>query len=268
MSRYPAALHHTDEDLRTLLACQVHIGTKNATKAMEPYIFTRRADGINLINVQKTWEKLVLAARVIVSIENPEEVVIIAARPYSQRAALKFASYTGAKALAGRFTPGTFTNYITKGFKEPRLVIVADPRVDHQAIIEASYVNIPIIALCDADSPLNYVDIAIPTNNKGKQAIGCMFWLLAREVLRLRGTLQRNVPWEVMIDMFFYRDPEQAEKDKENRERALESQEAEAEGQWDSAWDQAPPSEWSAANQSEWSAAETSAPAPATSTWA
>ena len=93
-----------------------------------------------------------------------------------------------------------------------------------------------------------------------------MFWLLAREVLRLRGTLQRNVPWEVMIDMFFYRDPEQAEKDRENRERALEAQEAEAEGQWDSAWDQAPPSEW-AANQSEWAAAETSAPAP-TSTWA
>lgn len=265
MSRYPHALHPTDEDLRTLLACQTHIGSRNATKAMEPYIFTRRADGVNLINIQKTWEKLVLAARVIVTIENPEDVVIISARPYAQRAALKFASYTGAKALAGRFTPGTFTNYITKGFKEPRLVIVADPRVDAQAIIESSYVNIPVIALCDADSSLDLIDVAIPTNNKGKQAIGCMFWLLAREVLRLRGSLQRTVPWEVMIDMFFYRDPEQAEKDRENRERANEPEEAE--GQWDNAWEQAPPTEWTANQQAEWSAAPEAAPV-AQNTWA
>ena len=40
-------------------------------------------------------------------------------------------------------TPGSFTNYITRSFKEPRLIIVTDPRVDHQAIREAAYVNIP-----------------------------------------------------------------------------------------------------------------------------
>lgn len=36
-----------------------------------------------------------------------------------------------------------------------------------------------------------------------------MYWLLAREVLRLRGTIPRNTPWDVMIDLFFYRDPEE-----------------------------------------------------------
>ena len=58
---------------------------------------------------------------------------------------LKFAAHTGAVAIAGRFTPGNFTNYITRSFKEPRLIIVTDPRTDAQAIKEASYVNIPVI---------------------------------------------------------------------------------------------------------------------------
>lgn len=215
MSRLPAALQPTDEDMQMLLAAQVHMGTKNVVKPMEPYVYNRRNDGVHIINLMKTWEKLVFAARVIVTVENPEDVVVISARPYGQRAALKFAQYTGAKALAGRFTPGTFTNYITRAFREPRLIIVTDPRTDHQPVNESSYVNIPIIALCDSDSPLKHIDIAIPGNNKGKHSLGCLYWMLAREVLRLRNSIPRNVPWSVMVDMFFYRDPDEAEKEQE-----------------------------------------------------
>jgi len=179
------------------------------------------SSGIHILNIGKTWEKLIFAARVLAAIENPQDIVVISARPYGQRAALKFASYTGAQAIAGRFTPGSFTNYITRAFKEPRVIVVIDPRTDSQAIKEAAYVNIPVIALCDTDSPLRYVDVAIPTNNKSKHAIGLNLWLLARAILRLRGSLDYTTPWDVMVDMFFFRDAE----DRAEEAKALEAKE-------------------------------------------
>lgn len=231
MSRLPSILHPTEEDIQLLLSAQCHIGTKNVDINMLPYVYKRRADGIHIINIGKTWEKLILAARVLAAIENPQDIVVISARAYGQRAALKFASYTGAQAIAGRFTPGSFTNYITRAFKEPRVIVVIDPRSDSQAIVEAAYVNIPVIALCDTDSPLRYVDVAIPTNNKAKHAIGLNLWLLARAILRLRGTLDYTTPWDVMVDMFFFRDAE----DRAEEAKAIETKDEAGGGGWSAA---------------------------------
>lgn len=200
-----------------MLAAEVHLGTKNCNFQMERYAFKRRNDGIYIINVGKTWEKLQMAARVIVAIENPQDIIVQSARPYGQRAVLKFAQYTGAHAIAGRHTPGTFTNQLQTSFSEPRLLILTDPRTDHQPIKESALSNIPIIAFCDTDSPMRYVDIGIPANNKGKHSIGCLFWLLARMVLQMRSVIAPGHKWDIMVDLFFYREPEET-KDQEEEE--------------------------------------------------
>jgi len=237
MSQVPPALALSEGDLQKMLVAQVHIGTVNITPQMGRYVWKRRNDGVHLINLGKTWEKIVLAARVIAAIENPADVAVCASRPYGQRAILKFARYTGAVALAGRYTPGTFTNQIQEKFVEPRLIIITDPRTDAQPLKESSYVNVPVVAFCDTDSPTRYVDIAIPCNNKAPHSVGLLYWLLAREVLYMKKALNRGTPWDVMPDLFFYR--EEAEKDKEDKEEGAGWAEA-AQESTAHVWDQKP----------------------------
>jgi len=243
------------EDVQKMLACQTHLGTKNLEPAMERYVYKRRQDGVHIINLQKTWEKLVLAARVIAAVENPADVCVISARPYGQRAVLKFAKYIGAQPIVGRFTPGTFTNQIQDKFMEPRLLVLTDPRVDHQPLKESSFVNLPTIAFCNTDSPMKYVDIGIPCNNKGKHSIGLMWWLLAREVLYLRGKIPRGAPWDVMVDLFFYRDPTEDEKTEEAAEGQAFPGGAEGQTSWgptgQSTWDDTTGGDWGAPPQGE-----------------
>lgn len=273
----------SESDIKMMLAATTHIGSENSETTMEQYIFKRRNNGINIIHLKKTWEKLMLAARAIAVIENPEDVYVVSSRAYGQRACLKFARYIGATAIAGRFTPGAFTNQSQSAFREPRLLVVTDPRADQQPITESSYANIPVIGFCNVDSPTKFIDMAIPCNNKAANSIGLMWWFLAREVLRLRGSISREFAWDVMPDLFFYRDPEEIEKEEDARREALleqanlaAAQKAQQAPKPDDDWggefkaDPIVNEDWSAPapiKSSDWAAEATAQPAASTEQW-
>ncbi|KAF7257411.1 hypothetical protein EG68_05473 [Paragonimus skrjabini miyazakii] len=231
-------LELTEEDLRLMLVAEVFMGEPSLNFQMSSYVYGRTKEGNNIIKPNKTWEKILLAARAICAIDNPSDVFAIGCKPYTQRAVLKFANYTRTTAVAGRFTPGAFTNQKQSCFREPRLLVVSDPKGDHQPIMEASSVNIPVIAFCTTDSPISRVDIVIPCNNKSANSIAVVWWLLAREVRRMRGEDIRTQPWSVMVDLFRYRDPteeEQAETEETDEARlepALAGVDADAAENW------------------------------------
>uniref|UniRef100_G1Q2V7 40S ribosomal protein SA n=1 Tax=Myotis lucifugus TaxID=59463 RepID=G1Q2V7_MYOLU len=200
MSRALKILHMKEEDVFKFLAAGT-LGGTNLDFQMDQFNHKRKSNGIYIINLKRTWEKL-LAARAIVATENPADVSHMV-QAYWPRAVLKFAAATGATAIAGRLTPGTFTSQIQAAIWELRL-LVTDSGAAHQLLTGA--VNLPTTALCNTDSPLP-VDIAIPCNNKGAHS---MQWILAQEGLHQCGTISSE-HWEVIPDVYFDRAPEETE---------------------------------------------------------
>jgi small subunit ribosomal protein S2 len=172
----------------TLLSAGVHIGTRMRTKDMEQFIYRVRADGLFVLDVKKTDERIRVAAKFLARFE-PSKIVAVAGRLYGQSPVEKFCEVVGATPIVGRFIPGMLSNPLYPDRLEPSVIIVSDPKADVQAVKEASNIGIPVVALCSTDNDFSFVDLVIPTNNKGRRALAVIYWLLARQILRERGEI-------------------------------------------------------------------------------
>jgi small subunit ribosomal protein S2 len=185
----------------TLLSAGIHIGTRMKTLDMEPFIYRVRPDGLFVLDVKKTDDRIRTTAKFLSRYE-PSKVAIAATRLYAHEPVKMFCKLTGATPLIGRFIPGQLSNPQYKNRVDPEVILVCDPRADAQAVKEASTVGIPIVALCSTDNEFSGVDLVIPTNNKGRRALAVIFWLLARQVLRERGELAADKDPSVTIEDF------------------------------------------------------------------
>ncbi len=186
-----------DED--TFLTCGVHIGTKQKSKDMQPYVYKVRDDGLRILNVNLTSEKITEAATFLKEYE-PKDVLVVSARQYGWKPAKKFADACGFLCIAGRFTPGRLTNPEMRFFIEPKVIVLTDPAADAQAFREAVNIDIPVIAMCDSNNLTTDIDIIVPGNNKGRRSLALIYWLMAREILRMKGELPADGELEETID--------------------------------------------------------------------
>ncbi len=185
----------------TLLSAGIHIGTRMKTGDMEQFIYRVRPDGLFVLDVKKTDDRIKAAAKFLARFE-PGKIAAAASRLYAQEPVKKFCETTKATPIVGRFIPGLLSNPLYPNRIEPEVLIVSDPRADAQAVKEASNVGIPIVALCSTDNEFAGVDLVIPTNNKGRKALATVYWLITREILRARGQVQNDEDFKPPIEEF------------------------------------------------------------------
>lgn len=195
----------SDEELLlpqdTLLSAGIHIGTRMKTQDMNQFIYRVRPDGLYVLDIKKTDERIRVVAKFLARFD-PAKVVAVAARLYGRDPVKMFCDVTGATSILGRFIPGMLSNPIYPKRIEPGVIVVSDPKADVQAVKEASIMGIPVVALCSTDNEFRDVDLVIPTNNKGRRALAIIYWLLARQIMRERGEIPADGDINLSIDDF------------------------------------------------------------------
>ena len=186
------------------LVSGIHIGTSVCTKSMRKHQYRVRQDGIYVLDVNATDERIRTSAKFLARFD-PSQVAVFATRQYASVPATKMARICGFRVFPGRFIPGTLTNPSYSGFIEPDVIVLTDPRADKQALTEATSRGIPTIALCDTDNVTTNVDFVIPVNNKGRKSLAMVYYLLTRQILRERGEIGETDELSVSVDDFSFK---------------------------------------------------------------
>ncbi|MDI6730073.1 MAG: 30S ribosomal protein S2 [Candidatus Altarchaeum sp.] len=177
----------------------VHIGSKFKTNDMRQYIYriktAKTPKGwikISVFDVAKIDKKIKLAAKFLSSY-TPSDVVVISNGLYGRKPASMFAKYCGFKFVDGRFDSGTLTNPNSKKYVKPEIIFITNPAEDKQAIKEAVEEHLPVIVFANSNTRLKNIDFAIPGNNVGKYSIAMLYWLLTKEISKIKN-FEFNVP--------------------------------------------------------------------------
>ena len=173
-----------NEDLKKqIFSTGIRVGTEIKTKFMTPFITKANPEGLYMLDLDITLTRIQTAGRFVKKFDI-NRVLVYSGRTYCKTPIEKFCELTGAKMMLGRFMPGTLTNPSLSFYIEPQLIIISDPRVDFQAITEATNAGIPVIGIANTDNITSKLDLIIPANNRGRKSLATVYWLLAREILQ------------------------------------------------------------------------------------
>lgn len=190
------------EDMRKeILAAEVNKGTEVKTTFMRNFVTKSDSRGFYMMDADATMERIKTAAKMI-SRAGPGNLIVCSGRQNAHRPAGMMASAVGAKALLGRFMPGTLTNPSLPYYIEPKLVMISDPQIDGQAIVEATNAGIPVIGMASTDNITSNVDLVIPANNRGRKSLATVYWMLARQVLVEQEKMDEDGAMEQSVDDF------------------------------------------------------------------
>ena len=186
---------------KKVISTGIRVGTQVKTKFMKQFIEKASPEGLYMLNIDMTLEKIKTCAKFINRV-GAENVIACSGRQYAGIPIEKFCEMTGAKQLLGRFMPGTLTNPSLPYYVEPKLILISDPEVDVQALIEATNAGIPIIGIANTDNVTSKLDVIIPANNRGRKSLATIYWLLVRQILIEKGELKENESMKYEIDDF------------------------------------------------------------------
>jgi small subunit ribosomal protein S2 len=186
---------------KKVLATGIRVGTQVKTKFMKSFITTASPEGLYMLDLDITLERIKTAAKFINRV-GTDNLIVCTGRRYAETPIEKFCEMLDSKKLLGRFMPGTLTNPSLPYYIEPKLVFISDPQVDEQAITEATNAGIPVIGIANTDNITSKLDVIIPANNRGRKALATVYWLLVRQILIERGELKEDEPMKYEIDDF------------------------------------------------------------------
>ena len=186
---------------KKVISTGIRVGTQVKTKFMKQFIEKASPEGLYMLNIDMTLEKIKTCAKFINRV-GAENIIACSGRQYAGIPIEKFCEMTGAKQLLGRFMPGTLTNPSLPYYVEQKLILISDPEVDVQALIEATNAGIPIIGIANTDNVTSKLDVIIPANNRGRKSLATIYWLLVRQILIEKGELKENESMKYEIDDF------------------------------------------------------------------
>ena len=186
---------------KKILSTGIRVGTQVKTKFMKPFITQASPEGLYMIDLDITLERIKTAAKFINRV-GVDKVIVCSGREYANTPIEKFCETVGATEMLGRFMPGTLTNPSLPYYIEPKLLLISDPQVDEQAVTEATNAGIPVVGVANTDNITSKLDVVIPANNRGRKSLATVYWLLAREILIEKGELKETDSMKYEIDDF------------------------------------------------------------------